>query len=497
MWDNMRHTRRLEKVKKQTDFIGRERELETLLGLWGKRVSSLVTCRGRRRIGKSRLIAEFALRSGARFIHLEGVKPQPGFSNETELREFARQLSVQFSTTVKTPENWLEAFVSLDRFLRGRGKVVVLLDEVSWFGHYDKMFASDIKIAWDNYWKKHDRTIVVICGSVSSWIKENIIDNGAFYGRRSLDVVLRELPLDQCAQFWGRRAKRIDPREIVDVLSVTGGVPRYLEEVNPALSAAENIKRLCFTPNGLLRVDFDEMFNDVITNQPTFTGKVLRCLVDGPQSTLAIARKLNVEKGGRVSSAVDRLVEAGIVSPDSGKNPETGAAVKERRFRLKDNYARFYLKYIEPVKATIDDGRYEFLSLETLEGWDVVMGLQFENLVVNNYGALIPHLHLNNVLLTSAAPYRKAAVPSLRQRGCQIDLLIQSRRTSYIVEIKRMAEIGRSIIEEVDAKVRCLKTRPNVSIRTALVYDGHLAPIVEADGYFDAIVPFKDLLGLN
>lgn len=482
---------------KNTDFVGRESELKTLSDLWGKRGASLVTCRGRRRIGKSRLIAEFASRTGARFIHLEGVKPQPGFSNEVELREFAKQLSVQVRELVKTPENWLEAFVLLDRFLHGKGKIVVLLDEISWFGHYDKAFAADIKVAWDNYWKKHDRAIVVICGSVSSWIKENIVDNGAFYGRRSLDIILRELPLDQCVQFWGRRAKRIDPREIVDVLSVTGGIPRYLEEINPALSAAENIKRLCFTPNGVLRVDFDEMFNDVITNQPTFTGKVLRCLVDGPQSTIAIAKKLNVEKGGRVSSAIARLVEAGIVAMDNGKNPETGASVKERRFRLKDNYARFYLKYIEPVKTTIDDGRYEFLSLETLEGWETVMGLQFENLVVNNYGALIPYLHLKNVLLTSAAPYRKASVPSLRQRGCQIDLLIQSRRTSYIVEIKRMAEIGRSVIEEVDAKVRCLKTRPNVSIRTALVYDGHLAPIVEADGYFDAIVPFKDLLGLT
>ena len=157
---------------------------------------------------------------------------------------------------------------------------------------------------------------------------------------------------------------------------------------------------------------------------------------------------------------------------------------------------RFYLKYIEPVKTTIDDGRYEFVSLETLENWDAVMGLQFENMVVNNYGALIPYLHLQNVLLTSAAPFRKSAVPSLRQSGCQIDLLIQSRRTSYIVEIKRKNEIGRDIIEEVDAKVRCLKTRPNVSVRTALVYDGHLAPIVEADGYFDAIVPFHKLLGL-
>jgi len=78
-----------------------------------------------------------------------------------------------------------------------------------------------------------------------------------------------------------------------------------------------------------------------------------------------------------------------------------------------------------------------------------------------------------------------------------LDLHVQTRRTVCVVEIKRMLEIGRSVIEEVDAKVRCLKARPNVSIRTALVYDGHLAPVVEADGYFDAIVPFRKLLTAN
>ena len=32
--------------------------------------------------------------------------------------------------------------------------------------------------------------------------------------------------------------------------------------------------------------------------------------------------------------------------------------------------------------------------------------------------------------------------------------------------------------------------------RAALVYSGHLSPVVAADGYFDAIVPFRKLLGL-
>ena len=65
-----------------------------------------------------------------------------------------------------------------------------------------------------------------------------------------------------------------------------------------------------------------------------------------------------------------------------------------------------------------------------------------------------------------------------------------------IVEVKRRREIGRDVIDEVAEKVRLLPKRQGISVRTALVYDGHLAPIVEADGYFDAIVPFRSLLGL-
>ena len=99
-------------------------------------------------------------------------------------------------------------------------------------------------------------------------------------GRRSLDVVVPELPLAECVKFWGKSATRIDRREIVDVLSVTGGIPRYLEEINPGASANENIRRLAFRPKGVLREDFDEMFSDVITSLPTLTEAVLRTLLN-------------------------------------------------------------------------------------------------------------------------------------------------------------------------------------------------------------------------
>ena len=65
-------------------FVGREEQLEQLKALWRKPVASLVTCRGRRRIGKSTLIEEFARRNRVRLIKVEGVEPQPGVNNQTQ-----------------------------------------------------------------------------------------------------------------------------------------------------------------------------------------------------------------------------------------------------------------------------------------------------------------------------------------------------------------------------------------------------------------------------
>lgn len=478
-------------------FFGREDLLEQLDGLWGKAVSSLVTCRGRRRIGKSTLIRRFAEKSHARFIKIEGVRPMPGLSNADELKAFAAQLAAQTGCERTVPMDWLNAFIRLSKEIRADERTVVLLDEVSWLAFDDKGFSNVLRIAWENYLKQHDRLILVVCGSVSGWIRENIIDNGSYFGRRSLDLVVRELPLRECVKFWGDAVEKWTVNEIFDVLSVTGGIPRYLEELSVSLSSSENIRRLCFLPNAVLRTDFDEMFTDVITRQHRYTASVLRHLVDGAKTTTELAKAMNVEKGGRISDALWQLEEAGFVSSDGGRNPETGAEVRECRYRLKDNYCRFYLKYVEPVKQSIDAGLFSFTGMDQFEGWNAVLGLQFENLVLNNYRELLRPLHLERVMIESAAPYRKAASKGTHGTGLQIDLLLQAKMSYCIVEIKKWrTKIGRDVIAEVREKARRLKRPREVSVRTALVYAGELTRSVEADGFFDAIVSASDLLGL-
>ena len=435
-------------------FYGRENFLSELSFLWKKRVPSLVTCRGRRRVGKSTLIEKFAERSGARFIRIEGIRPKAKMSNADELANFAEQLSAATGAEDSPPSNWLNAFLRLDGKIDDSQRTVVLLDEVSWMAHYDLRFASTLKIAWDAHFKKHPKLVFVVCGSVSSWILENIIQDGSFYGRRSLDIVVPELPLAECVKFWGRTASRIDRLEIVDVLSVTGGIPRYLEEIDPGVTASENIRRLAFRPKSVLREDFDEMFTDVITKLPSMTAAVLRTLVDDARTVSEIAAILGMEKNGHISGVLTQLEEAGMVSSDEGRNPVSGKMVREKHYRLCDNYARFYLKYIEQ---------------------------------------LIAPLGIGGAHVISCAPYRKSGKDG---DGVQVDLLIQTQRAVYVIETKRKREIGSEIVKEMENRVAKIPRKRGCSVRTALVYEGHLAPIVEAEGYFDAVVPFRSLLGL-
>ena len=200
-----------------------------------------------------------------------------------------------------------------------------------------------------------------------------------------------------------------------------------------------------------------------------------------------------MEKNGHISDVLAQLEECGMVSSDEGMNPASGKAVREKHYRLRDNYTRFFLKYIEPVKKPIDAGAFSFGSLDELAGWESVMGLAFENLVVNNAAQLIGPLGIGGAHVISCAPYRRSGKDG---DGVQVDLLIQTQRAVYVVEAKRRHEIGGEIVREMENRVPKIPKRRGCSIRTAIVYEGNLAPIVEAQGYFDAIVPFRTLLGL-
>lgn len=474
-------------------FTGRKKELEQLSSLWKKQTSSLVVCQGRRRIGKSTLIREFAQNSKARFLEFTGLAPTAKTTNSSQLRNFSAQLSLYSHFPGLSSENWFQAFEQLSALIGTDTKTVVLLDEISWMGGYDHDFPGYLKNAWDLHFSRRPNLIVVLCGSVSSWISDNILNNTGFVGRLSLQITLRELSPYECLGFWGATAKRLSAVEIFDLLSVTGGVPRYLEEINPHQSASENIQRLFFQPEGYLFNDFNQIFSDIFGKQAQNKHQILNTLASGARSLTAIANELSIERNGHLSRNLLELELAGFIARDQGYNPATAKPSKCPCFRICDNYTRFYLKYVEPHRDIIRKNVYEFSSLSTFPGLDSILGLQFETLVLNHVETFFDKLGLNRARILSLGPWLQPPRKNETQ-GVQVDLLIQTPRTVYVIEIKRKQHIGSEIETEVENKIRRLKLAPGLSVRTGLVYLGELADSVFTNGYFDAIISAEELL---
>ena len=112
-------------------FVGRNDLLLQLDDLWQKRTASLVTCRGRRRIGKSTLIEHFADKSADHLIEIVGLAPRKGMTDRRQLANFCEGLARFTGKPVAPVRTWSQAFDLLDKAIPAKGKTVVLLDEIS------------------------------------------------------------------------------------------------------------------------------------------------------------------------------------------------------------------------------------------------------------------------------------------------------------------------------------------------------------------------------
>lgn len=465
-------------------FYGRSEELKRLQDLTNKKVSSLVVIKGRRRIGKSRLIFEFS--KEIKTYVFTGLPPTKETTPQMQRNYFATQMERQLSLKAIKTDDWDHLFWHLAQKTT-RGQVLVVLDEINWMGSLDPTFLGKLKSAWDLYFKNNPRLLLILSGSMSSWIDDNILSSTGFMGRISLELTLEELPLSVCNKFW--RNKPVSSYEKFKILSVTGGVPRYLEEIDPNKSAEENIQNLAFKKGGILVEEFDRIFSDLFSRKSDRYKSIVKRLIEGSATLDQIARAVKLEKGGTLSEYLEDLEETGYISKDPTWNLKDGKESNLCRFRLKDNYLRYYLKYIEPNKSKIQKNR-----ITLPPAWFSIMGIQFENLVLNNSKSLFDFLKLNPNDIVFDNPYFQRATKTYP--SCQVDYLIQDKfNTLYLFEIKFSKEpIKIDIIKEVKEKIKKIYKPKNFSIRPILIHvNGIDEAVVESD-FFASVIDFSQFL---
>lgn len=470
-----------------SDFIGRKSELNALKGLLSKRVASLVVIRGRRRIGKSRLVEEFAHCFPTCYI-FSGIPPEKGVTAATQRKEFLRQLQ-RYKIPAYNSDDWGNLLDDLAQHCQ-QGRTLVLLDEITWMGSKDVTFIPKLKTAWDRLFKKNPQLVLVISGSNSAWIQKKILRSTGFFGRISYRLLLEELSLAECNAFWDNWPGVVAPYEKFKVLSVTGGVPRYLEELRPDLTAEQNIQQLCFNREGLLFREFEQMFYDLFQKKAEFYKQIVTQLIGARLSASQVAQALCRIRGGDISDALLTLKESGFLARDYTWSLATQAQSKTSHYRVSDNYVRFYLKYIEPNRERIKAGEMKRLP----SGWYGIMGLQFENLVVNQGRELIKLLEIGSDSVVQSGPFLQTK--QSRRAGCQIDYMIQTEfRTLYLFEIRFQQEpIGMEVVHQVQSKLNALQLPYGFSCRPVLVHVNGVTSNIIDSGFFARIIDFSELL---
>ena len=171
-----------------SSFVGRRAEL-ALLGKRLERVGTsgagaAVAIRGRRQVGKSRLVQEFCDRAGVPYVFFTATK---GASSVEAVADFLGVLAE--SSLPESPElvpggaagGWPDAFRALASALPDRPSVVVL-DEVPWLAEQDDVFDGALQTAWDRLLSQRP-VLLLLLGSDLHMMERLTAYDRPFYGR--------------------------------------------------------------------------------------------------------------------------------------------------------------------------------------------------------------------------------------------------------------------------------------------------------------------------
>ena len=363
----------------------------------------------------------------------------------------------------------------------------------TWMSSGDDTFLSKLKNAWELHFKENSQLIFILCGSVSAWIEEHIISSTGYFGRVSLHITMQKLPIHHCFELLDKLGFKRSTQEKLLFLSMTGGVPWYIEQVKPQHSAIENIKRLCFVKNSLLINEYIYIFKDLFGKRSNIYQRIVESLVDRPLEYDDIATKADYSKGSALTEYLHNLVVSGYLNSYFAWNVATGEPTTITKYKICDNFLRFYFKFMANNKHVIETGKFTHIDVTALPGWWSNIGLQLESLALNNRDLILEKLSIQPLDIVMENPYFQRTTQ--RTKGCQIDYLIQTKhKTLFVCEIRySQRPITQSIIKEVQEKINRLNKAKGQAALPVLIHFNEVTQEVIDTDYFYQIINFAEL----
>ncbi len=366
-------------------FVGREQELtrleRTLDGVRRTGRGCLLSIRGRRRVGKSRLVEELIQRSGATAVFytaIQGPGPQ-------ELERFMTAVahsdvpSAEAVRTGTSASSWEAALALAVRGATRSAPVVLVVDELPYLIAKEPTIEAVLQLLWDRTFQRAP-VLVVLIGSDRATM-EALAEEGRPLYDRTREMVVKPLAPSTVAEMLD-----LPPAEALDAYTVIGGFPVLALEWGRGRSLQDYLLDALTDPGSFLVISAEKAL------AAEFPTDVQARAVLAAIGSDARAHKTLLDRAGLPQTSLNRAIEVllrkGVVdrlTPYSAKPP-----AKNRLYLVADPYLRFWLRFIGGALDTIDRGRGELVAADVQQGWPTFRGRAIEPIVRNGIERLLP-----------------------------------------------------------------------------------------------------------
>lgn len=398
-------------------MIGRKTEIRILESLLKSNKPELLALYGRRRVGKTYLIKEYFNNTFS--FYATGVQK---VDKRKQLRIFHESLLRYGAEEKGLPKDWFDAFSRLEKLLcqdditreYKSNKRIVFLDEFPWMDTPKSDFKSAFEYFWNSWGSSQKDLVLIICGSATSWIINNIVkDTGGLYNRLTNQIRLLPFTLSECKQLMEVNGIQYTERQIIESYMVFGGIPYYLNYLQPEFSLAQNIDMLFFRENSPLKYEFQQMFNAMFHNAEKYVDIIRELSRKAHGMTRAeLIDSKNVTDGRLLTRCLEDLEQCGFIR----KYHDFSTKKNGIHYQLIDPMCLFFLTFIE---NGILGSWMNYITTPSYYTW---CGMAFEKICLLHTDQIKQRLGISGVSSSEYSWYSKKTKP-----GAQIDLIIDRK----------------------------------------------------------------------
>ena len=358
------------------EFIGRERELSRLGAELDGAKPSLIIAYGRRRIGKSRLLLEAM--KGRTGVYFQAARVSSNLNLDAFKAEVAGALGP--SPILDGIATWEGTFHYLADYAANSARgLTVMIDEFPYVTDEDKALPSILQRFWDSNAPARGNLKLVLCGSAIAQMEELLAERNPLYGRKTMALSLKQLPLRDAARFF----PRYGAEDRIKAYAVFGGIPYYLQACDPDASLRDNLARLLFQETGTF-VDEPTVLLQSELRDPAMYSSVLAAIAGGCTTTSTIADRLRVETK-HVGPYLAKLARLDLVLVSRSLDADDKA--RNLHCAINDPMISFWHEFVRPNLTAIASGHGDDVCAAVVErGFSDYMGKAFEPICLAHVG---------------------------------------------------------------------------------------------------------------